>query len=383
MFARSLPVAAFLVLAMDRPLAIKPHPSVFRMANEARAVVEGTLQQGGVVVITRTHFQASGVTLGGSIRVPSLATMTRVPFASGEAPPPAIAPDVVLLFLADEAADGWRPLLLLGKAARGVLWFAQERAWGYAAILSDGDYELQRWRTRVDGTTVDATVDDVRAELARGLGARGAWQATLAVADPAERARGIARWFGASSSPDREFWHERLYPDLREAVAGNGGAMATPLGRVVAVADEPWAAEAAAQCLGDLGVAGRAGVPGCIARLRELRGVHPCHLLRALRSLADPRAIPVLCDLVEHEDAFVAADAARALHASGDAEAAMRLRARVPATVDGAPSIAALAELLDALHDLDPAGAAALATERFTTVEALWAERGWLRALRR
>lgn len=202
------------------PARIKPHPSAHRMASEARAVIEGRPGPAGGIVVTHRHFTAPGVVVGDTLVVPSLPGMPRRPFdfAGGGAP---IEPDAVLLFLGDEPQPGeWAPLHLDAGRARGVLWFVDGAVYGYCAVLSDGPYELMRWHALVDGTVVDATVADVRAEVAAGLEARARWQATLAIAGAAERARAVAGWYGPGS-PDGRHWHERLGPICARRPAGS------------------------------------------------------------------------------------------------------------------------------------------------------------------
>jgi hypothetical protein len=127
-------------------------------------------------------------------------------------------------------------------------------------------------------------------------------------------------------------------------------------------------------------------VPAVLARLAAPAGVEPILLVRVLRACGDPRAIPALRPLVADAEPHLAAEAGRALHAASDAEAAARIEARIPARLAlgrGPEDLGfqGIVELLDALHDVDPSAALAVARDRFRDASALWRERAWLRAV--
>ncbi len=145
-------VVALLLVSVPT-FAIKPHPSPFRMANEATLVVEGKPagDAPGTVAVTRTWFAAPDVAVGATIVVPSLAKASRQPFSFGPLQEALIAPDVVLLFLVRAPSGEWEPLLRLGgDNARGIVWFEGDKVWDYGQTVNPGPYELTR-AMRVDG----------------------------------------------------------------------------------------------------------------------------------------------------------------------------------------------------------------------------------------
>ncbi|MFO1078142.1 MAG: hypothetical protein U1E73_10520 [Planctomycetota bacterium] len=373
---------ALLFGSAPQPVAsIKPHPSVYRMANEAAWIVEGKLlPDGGVEVVTR-HFAAAAVGAEERVEVRGLATMSRTPFDFGKANAP-ITPDRVLLFLVPAAAGGFEPLHLLEGAARGVLWFCGDDVYGYHQFINPGPYELGRWNDVEDGKVVGrATPDGIRAELRAGLAARERWQATLAIADPVQRAIAVVRWFSPATSPDARRWFERAWPDLREQAKVLGAPIVMPLARLVATDADGDAVGFALSVLGDLGEHARPAVPMVVARLRQPGAARPFDLVRALSAFGDERAIAVLRDGMVTENDQLAAETGRALHRCGDLEAAVRIVRRLPAQVDGDHPAAGVIELLDALHDVAPERAVALYRERFAGEPEFKTARRWLREL--
>lgn len=359
--------------------SIKPHPSAFRMANLAERIVEARVLDDGRVEAITDHFVAAGVTAPRVFSVPSLAAMPRVPFDWNERATEPIRVDTVLLFLIAGDDGTWEPLHLLDGRARGVVWFAGHEAWGYAQWINPGHYELTRWNLLDGPDALPASPAAVRREVATGLAARARWQRALAIADGQRRAEVLATWFSPATSPDGAHWRERWWPDLHDAARALGAPLVLPLAEVIANDADGEAVGFAARGLEDLQTGARGAVPAAIARLRDLRGARAVDLLRLLRAAQDRRAIEVLREYTAKAGAFDAAEAGLALHRCGDREAAARLRARVPLAADGSLSIAEIAALLDALHEVDAAGAEALLGARFQDVRELMAQRGWMR----
>jgi len=367
-------IAALAIIPFAPPLPeMLPHPSAYRMTSQARAVVEGTLAENGVVSITERYWVRPGDKIGAAITVPALRGIDKAK----------LRPDSVVLFLADNPrGDVWGPMHNLGGAARGVIWLEGEAAWGYGQKMNPGGYSLMRWGFGWGRERVEATAKTLRQEVRNGVVARKQWQATLRVKDPVERAAGLVRWFGPKTSPDGKRWRERLWPELMQACDVVGEPIVKPLARIVQVGADPDVVVAAGDALARLGRTGQAAVPAFIARLRDPRGVKPIFLVRSLRSLSDPRAVDVLRDYVAHEDLFVAVAAAKALHASGAKDVVALLAPRVPKTIDDAPTLSVVASMLEVIHDLEPAVAERLVVERFLDHGQLMMQRPWLRRLR-
>jgi len=365
------------------PFAIKPHPTPFRMANEATVVVEGTAALDGTVSVTRTWFAAPGVTVGATIVVPALAGASRRPFSFGPRQEPAIAPDTVVLFLVRGADGSFEPLLRIdGDNARGIVWFEGEKVFDYAQPINPGPYELVRAQ-HVDGAQPVATTPaDVRAQVRDGLVARAKWAATLAIADADERARAVVGWIG-SQSPDGSFWSERVWADLEPAIEALGPRAVPHVARVVATHAEPDAVATACRVLRKAGDAGRGAVPALIGRLRDLRGAEAIHLVRGLGLFADERSIPVLLDQLDAPDGCFVAEVAGVLQRAGATGFVDRIVARIPTAVDEAPSIDWLAGMLDAVHAVDPERARRLVRDRFADCGPLREKRPWIDRLLR
>ena len=393
----ALPLTLFLLTALPCPhphphshphshphREMLPHPSVYRMAGDARAVVEGTVGERGAVTVTRRFFVADGETIGATIRVPSLVDMPLREPAIGGGQNRLIEPDRVLLFLGERVrGDEWVPLQLHQGVARGVLWFDDDEAWGYGQWVVPGRYVLRRWYHGHGREQVAATPTSVRERVARAVDARAKWRATLAIEDPQRRAGELVKWFSPSTSPDGDDWLERIWPDLMQASDAVGAPMVEPLAQIVRVGETPHAVATAADALARLGPTARPAAPSVIARLRALRGAEPIFLVRCLRRLADRRAQAVLRDLMDHDDAFVVAEAAMALHASGGEGVAELLAARIPESTATPEQRGAVASMLELLHNLDPAVAERLVVARYLDDEQLMMQRPWLRRLRR
>jgi len=369
--------------ASTRLPSIKPHPSAYRMANEAACIVEGRVVAEDTVAVTRRHFVAPSVQVPERITVPGLSAMSLRPFGFGKQEEP-IAPDLVLLFLDDAGGGRFAPLYLLERTARGVLWLCGEQVYGYRQYINPGPYELGTWEHVADGELDGiATPTDVRAEIALGLAARTKWQATLAIADAKERAAAVARWCSPSTSPDGWRWSERCWPDLRQQARELGPQLVAPLARLVATDADASAVGFAASLLADMGGKATVAAPMVIARLRQPGAANRFDLVRALAALRDPRAIDVLRDNLDADDDFLAAEVALGLHRCGDAEAADRVADRVPSHVDGDHPVAGVVALLDALHEIDAERAAALFFTRFADDQQVRSARRWLRELPR
>lgn len=367
-------IAALAIIPLAPPLPeMLPHPTAYRMANQARAVVEGTLAENGVVSITQRYWVRPGDQIGAAITVPVLRGIDTAK----------LRPDSVILFLADNPrGDVWVPMHNLGKASRGVIWLEREAAWGYAQKMNPGGYSLARWGFGWGAQRVDASAKAVRQEVREGVVARQQWQATLRLRDPAARAAALVRWFDPKTSPDGKRWRERLWPELMKATDALGEPIVKPLARIVKVGADPDVVVAAGDAVARLGRVAQPAVPAFIARLRDLRGVQPIFLLRSLRSLADPRAVDVLRDYIAHEDLYVAVAAAKALHASGGKDVVARLTPRVPETIADRQALSVVASMLEVIHDLEPAVAERLVAERFLDHGQLMMQRPWLRRLR-
>ncbi len=394
----SLVVAVFACLLVSAPALdppprmhqpcweMLPQPSAYRMANEAVAIVEGTATAKGVVTVTKRFWVGPGQKVADTITVPSLAAMPKTVFVLGLAGPGAgqpIEPDSVLLFLAKNPnGDEWLPLHLYGKAARGVIWFAKEASLGYAQVINPGGYSLTQWQLGNGPRRVVARPKDVRAVVAQGVAARKQWRAVLDIQDKQKRADALLRWIDPATSPDGDAWQERLWPDWLRASDELGEAMVRPLARIVQVGDNAQTVVTAADALSRLGEKARDAVPSLVARLRDLRGVQPIYLVRALKNFADVRAADVLRDYIAHQDPFVAIAAARGLHHAGAPGVAELLEARMPKEIVDRVALSAVAGMLEVIHDLDPLRAERLVEKHFLDDDQLMMQRPWLRQIR-
>ncbi len=382
-FTALLSCGLFAVAAFPALPSIKPHPSAYRMANEAVCIVEGRVVAADTVVVVQRHFVSPSVQVPDRLVVRGLSAMSLRPFEFGQVNE-AVEPDRVLLFLDVDDAGGFVPLYLLEGTARGVLWLCGEQVFGYRQFINPGCYELAPWphvvAGKVDG---DATPAHVRAEIEQGLVARASWQATLAIDDVQARAAAVARWCSPATSPDGWRWQERCWPDLREQGRRLGEPLVAPLARLVATEADASAVGFALSLLADMGERARAAAPMAIARLRGPGAANRVELVRALAAFRDPRAIDVLRDHLADEDDFLAAEVALGLLRCGDPQAGDRVAARVPTFVDDDHPEAGVVALLDALHEIDAERAVALYHARFGAVKEMRTARRWLRELPR
>ncbi len=373
-------VLLLLPFVAPAPVGMKPHPSVFRMANEAVVVVEGTAAADGTVTVTKNWFTAAGETVGATISVPTLPLASRKPFAFGLKNDP-IVPDAVLLFLV-RAKDGtWEPLLRIdGDNPRGIVWFEGDRVFEYTQMINPGPYELCRADHQDEKVKLLTKPEEVRQQVAAGLVARAQWGKVRAIADGETRTRELVGWIG-SQAPDGKHWYERVWADLGPAIKAEGVRAVPFLAKVVATHDEADAVSTACRLLLDLGPEARDAVPSLIARLRDLRGAAPVDMVRALQAIPDKRAIAVLLDQLEAKDGWMVEEVAIALHRSGASGFVDRIVSRIPPTVDEADSIQWLADMLDAVREVDATLAERIVRERFFGDAKLCAERQWIRQL--
>ncbi len=360
--------------------AIKPHPSPFRMANEATAIVEGTAAANGTVTVTKTWFAAAGESIGATIDVPSLPRASKVPFDFGP-PGPAIEPDAVLLFLERNEDGAWEPLLYFdGDNARGIVWFVKERAYDYAQLINPGPYELRAMVRDEGEQKVPASPDDARKQVVAGLAARAEWAATLAIGDPDRRARAIVDWIGAQC-PDGAHWYERVWGDLTPALRAVGTKALPHLARVVATHAEADAVAVACRAIAALEDQAKDAVPSLVARLRDLRGAAAVEMVRALAAIGDPRATAVLLDQLDDPKGWFVKEVTIALHRSGATSFVDRIVSRLPATAAEAESVRWLADMLDAVHEVDAALAERIVRERYLGCAELLTDQYWLRRM--
>ena len=385
----SFALAAAMAPVEPPPREMLPHPSAFRMACTADAVVEATLGDGGSVTIVTRHFvrdaQPGEMAVGATVEVPQLADLPQRVFNIGGVPGPAqdLEPDRVVLFLLRGAGPGqWVPMLHIGDGARGVLWLQGDEVYGYGQFLNPGSYVLLRWHLQSGQQRIAAKPKHIRAAVAKAAVARIAWRDALRIRDREQRAAAVAKWFSPTTSPDGAWWQERVAADLRRVVGDLGELMAKPLGHIVQVDESADAVDAAAHAIGRIGTAARQATPALIARLRAPRGARRIALVEALERLADPRAQDVLRDAVGHPDPFVAAAAGAALHASGGADAARLLVERMPEGLDEVHTVAAVDALLAALRAIAPGQAVRIVRDRFLDVDELVQMRAWMRRLR-
>jgi hypothetical protein len=356
----ALAVALVSFAAPDaRAAELPPPPEPYRDAAEADLIVEGRIVGHDRVAVDRMHFAATPLAENQrEITVRGLARYARG-LAQADGVPDGESANVRVLLLlerGDRAAD-WKPLWDWPSPHLSpycTYWISGDRVWSYSH--TGRPIALSRW---------SGTPERLRSEVALGIAARRAWEEDLAVPDPAERARRLLRWV-QPSSPDGDRWTLRKRTSLEMVV--RLGAPAVPA-LLAALAENEGNKEVRREvlsALGQMGPAARAAVPRLVElALDPARSGSRSSLAYALAESRDPRALAALRAILAEEPLSTGTtlmNAASGLVRLGDPEAADRIAARLPGSLEGLAQskegkcdpVYGILFLLEALEPLDP-----------------------------
>jgi len=351
--AAALLVAAA-ALAVPAAAADLPEPSLDGLCHDADLVVEGRAAAGGDVEIVRVF--AGADLLGGnraSVHVPCVAGLPPVRAGGPRGAAAPIAPEAVFLFLRRDAADGrWLPVAGTTDGSAAAIWVAGGRCLAYGQEESPGPYVLRPCDGAFRGIPGDPVA--LRAAIVSGVARAIAWRATLALADPTERAWALAAWLDPAASPDAERT-TRLF-HVRAPLLACGEAAVEPLGDLLGRPLPDLRLDTAIDVAGGLGDRGRPLVPRLAALALGAEGRPPrLSAAGALGRIGDRDAIPVLrkaVAAVPQADMWALEVVAGALVRLRATEAFGDVAARLPAAPDGVRA-EGVAHVLVALAKLD------------------------------
>src|SRR5262245_47023884 len=224
----------------------------YRDAGEVDLIVEGRVIGADRVNVLRVLFSKTPLPETREVRVDGLSRHDRgVGLLRGEKSRARIdAGEVLLLLDATKQEGTWRPHHLILEdsssggdytgGATGTFWVKDGTAWGYSQEMNPGPYVFRSW----------GTAEALRAEIAKGLEARRAWESDLALADPVARARRLLRWLQPSTSPDGNRPHRRYA--VREVLRGLGAPAVSVLVEALDPAFEDEARGEVLETLADL-----------------------------------------------------------------------------------------------------------------------------------
>lgn len=250
----------------------------------------------------------------------------------------------------------WRSLYTTDQEGQwgsaGLFWFDDQTCYGYTqpstfqgyALAPGNDGRPKRFRVPKD-------IHDMRARIQLGMENLRRWQAVLAVKDPAQQARQMARYLLPRTAP--KGYKSAFRVELRHRLAELGRHAVPVLIDVVKNAKPDERLNDAVLILYDIGVAARPAVPLLCELLESPRNTSRYYVLSALRTAGDPAAIPYVRPMLEVADTQVAANAAKTLAAFGDHESFDAIAAVLPLKFNRDDLVHAR-DLLHALHTLDP-----------------------------
>ena len=358
-------VAGWVVLATASALAdLMPHYSIVQMSGRADLIVEGTADaEGDGFTLSAVHHDPSGTLKPGDrITVTHLSSHSRGPNhpAANERLPDTTR-QAVLFLLWDKVGRQYTPISSYadpekGGGSRGLLWWDQEKCYGYSQISNPGPYAL------VPGEQSHRVADiaALREAIGQGLELARAWDEIQAIESDVERAAAIAAAWQSRSAINQLF---SLRIELREI----GEPAIAPLIAILQDADESTNLNDVVLTLYDIGrkqpeqVARATDI--LIERLESPGRTSAYYILSAMTSARDPASIPAVRAAINNDqlDLQARTQAAEALAAMGDVESFASIEAvldeviampREPGDTNTGYSFAV--DLLNALHQLDP-----------------------------
>ncbi len=377
--------AAVLALAVPAAAEILPRPSVDRMCQDAELIVEGRHDGRGVVSVTRLYRRPDGLAADTThLRVPRL-TEHALDLGAPWDETSTLETDHVVLFLsAVEGSEGtWEPLHTLRRDAgrvgsAGTIWIADEHCHAYTQAINPGPYYLFRVEP-TQARRVPMTVAALRTAIEDGLRRAATWRETLALPDRVERAKRLAAYLDARSSPDGEL-DTRLY-DVRAALAPLGADAVEPLRRVLAAKPGDWRLSVALDVVGDLGALAEPLLPVVIPLAASDNDSVLQGAMLALGKIGDSRGVPAVAAHLADERFWCVEIAAEALAGMRDVASFDAIAARLPETPD--PTRAGpVSDVLRHLDSLDPERARPL-LDRYIAMPEMASTVRFLRSVRK
>jgi hypothetical protein len=341
-----------------------PHDSVVQMCASADLIVEGTADQAGDgFTISAVHDDPSGkLKPGDRITVAHLSSHSRSPnhpFATVRLAE--TTRQAVLFLVSEKVAGQYKPISCYtdpekGGGSRGLLWWNEEKCFGYAQIMNPGPYVL------TDGESSHRTPDikALRAGIEMGLETAALCRKLQAIEDPAKKARAIANAWQAGG-PIRSILSLRI--ELRKI----GQPAVPPLINLLKTEPRDAQLNDVMLTLYDIGRADSKAISETtellIDRFKDPGPTARYYILSALTSTRDPKAIPAIRPTLAQKEAYgmqVRVQAAVALVAMDDQASFEPIDLlldeviAMPRGPNGNHGFSETVDLLNALNQLDP-----------------------------
>jgi hypothetical protein len=219
----------------------------------------------------------------------------------------------LVLFLVQKKPGEWTSISTIDGEGQcgscGLFWFDDLTCYGYAQETNPGPYVLlppkhASWR-------IPKTIVDLRTDIETGLANSREWRRSLAIENPAEKARALARYLLKSTSPKGDkgtyLWA------VRQPLAALRKDAVPALIQVLRTAPVDERLDPAVLILLDIGAPAAPATPDLIRLLDEPERAFTGYVLSALGPTGDLRAVPYLEKYLKSENERLARDAREAL----------------------------------------------------------------------
>ena len=359
---KALFILVFSLFTLPARADLMPHDSVVQMCASADLIVEGTADKAGDgFTISAVHHDPSGkLEPGDRITVAHLSSHSRTPnhpFATEQLPN--TTRQAVLFLLSKKVDRLYTPISCYadpekGGGSRGLLWWNDQKCFGYAQMINPGPYAL------TDGGNSHRTPDikALRTEVKKGLKTAARWRELQAIKDPAKKAQAIAAAW-QEGGPIRSLF------SLRKELRKIGKLAVAPLKDLLETAPRDAQLNDVVLTLYDIGRSDPKTIASTtkllIDRLNDPGPTARYYILSALTSTRDPKAIPAIRPLLTQEEfgMQVRVQAAEALAAMGDRASFDSIDLLLDEVIDqprgrnGNHGFTEAVDLLNALNQLD------------------------------
>jgi len=292
-----------------------PHLSIDDMCDRADLIVEGTDLGKNKIRINKVLKESPFLPKDSRIvEVMELERHNRKLWSGIPDNTSEIATRKFVLFLVYQKETGkWKSLSNAEESGKwgscGLFWFDRSTCYGYAQMSNPGPYELVT-AEYAEGR-IPETIEDLRIAIRTGLANSREWRRSLAIVDPVEKARALARYLLKSTSPkgDKGTYQHRV----RKPLAALGRSAVPVLIDVLRNRPRGEKLDGVVLVLYDIGPPAAEAVPELRSLLTEPERAFTGYVLSALGSTGDPRAVPDLEKYLQSDDERLAKDAKKAL----------------------------------------------------------------------
>jgi hypothetical protein len=306
--------------------AILPSPDIEQLCREADLIVDGEQFNGDRVMVSRVLKCPPGYDPPPRIlQVRHLHEMNRQLGFEFRPGPPIATRRGVFFLTRDFTGTGW---IACGTARAereihtgpGVFWYDAVACYGYDQMMNPGPYELRAGEPNAPGWDIPPNRDALEKQIQIGLQLSDEWEALLNLDDPAEQAKGFARFLLPRTAPHG--YHDSFARELRTRMALLGEPAVPPIVKLLEEVRPDDDLNDAVLILSDMGSIAQArhrpsptaaALPALRRLLEAPSRTARYYIVCAIRSSRGRRAIPDVRALLADKDQQVAKEAADAL----------------------------------------------------------------------